>query len=68
MKGKIFMAVTADEYELPIAIANSVRELAQMLGIPFSTVRGSMFRTAHGLTQGTRNKMKFIVLNEKDVE
>ena len=29
----LYMKVTADEYELPIAVADSVGELARMLGV-----------------------------------
>lgn len=33
MYSYLWMAVTADEYELPICVADTSRELARMLGI-----------------------------------
>lgn len=30
---KIYMKVTKDEYQLPVAVADSVRELAKMVGV-----------------------------------
>lgn len=36
---RIYMAVTADEYELPIAVAGSVQKLATMMGLAKQTVK-----------------------------
>lgn len=35
----LYMAVTKDKYELPIAVADSPAELAEMIGVPVKTVR-----------------------------
>lgn len=35
---KVYMEVTKDEYELPVAIADSQTELAKMVGVRPSTV------------------------------
>ena len=35
----LYVATTRDKYELPIAVADSTRELAEMLGLPVKTVR-----------------------------
>ena len=35
----LYIATTRDKYELPIAVADSARELAQMLNMPFTTVK-----------------------------
>lgn len=34
----LYMATTKDEYELPIAVADSVSELAEMLGMKSTTI------------------------------
>lgn len=34
----LYMATTKDEYELPIAVADSVSELAEMLGMRATTI------------------------------
>ena len=39
---KIYMYVTKDEYELPIAVADTPRELARMLGTTANTVKSSI--------------------------
>lgn len=36
---KLYMAVTKDQYELPIAVAGSAVELAKMVGTSADTVR-----------------------------
>lgn len=38
----VYMKVTKDEYELPVAVADSVSMLAQMLGISKSTIESTM--------------------------
>lgn len=39
---KIWMEVTSDKYELPVAIADSAAELAKMCGVKSSTVKTSV--------------------------
>lgn len=34
----LYMVTTHDKYELPIAVADSVKELSMMTGIPSSTI------------------------------
>ena len=38
----IYMKVTKDEYELPVAVADSLAELARMLGIKPQSIYDSM--------------------------
>lgn len=43
MKKKyIYMLVTKDKYELPLAVADSAEELGRILGIPSSRIRTAM--------------------------
>ncbi len=37
--GRLYLAVTGDDLALPLAVAESVRELARMLGVKEGTVR-----------------------------
>ena len=43
MSKVLYMKVTSDEYELPLAVADSVAELAAMVGVEASTVFGFMW-------------------------
>lgn len=58
----IWMAVTPDEYELPIALEDSSAKLAELLGISASTVRGSEFRDRSGELCG----MRFVKVRNDD--
>ena len=40
----LYMAITQDKYELPLAVAYSVKELAAMLGVYESSIRVTMTR------------------------
>ena len=40
----LYMKVTKDKYELPIAVAGTIRELAMMLGIRESSVNHQFYR------------------------
>lgn len=44
----LYMAVTKDKYELPIAVADSTKELAIMLGLPHKTVSMYMCKSMQG--------------------
>ena len=56
----IFMKVTRDEYELPIAVADSKSELARMLGVRPSSI-------SHGLNQRWK-KSSYVVVEVDDEE
>ena len=40
----LWLAVTADEYELPLAVENTAAELARRLGVSENTVRMMEYR------------------------
>lgn len=48
------MAVTADEYELPLAIADTAEELSRVLGIHRTSVMTNARRTESGKISGRR--------------
>lgn len=41
---RVYMKVTADELELPIAIADSAKELAEIIGVHENTVYAGLSR------------------------
>lgn len=50
----VWIAVTHDKYELPYAVADSARELAQMLGISYKTIQTTRRRYRLGETKYCR--------------
>lgn len=55
---QIFMAVTPDQYELPMCVCESAQELADKLGISKSTVKSQISLKASGVQSG-RKLIKF---------
>ncbi|MEA4922182.1 MAG: hypothetical protein VB031_02305 [Eubacteriaceae bacterium] len=60
---KIYMAVTADKYELPTMVADSSKELAGMLGRTVNSVRSHISHTKEGIVNGKRCGEKLIVVD-----
>lgn len=54
MSDYVYMKITRDEYELPLAIANSAAELARILGLKPKTVINSMSRARTGRRHSTQ--------------
>lgn len=50
----LWMCVEADEYELPLIVADSARELAEMVGLSVDTVTVSAYRGYNGKASGRR--------------
>lgn len=50
----IWMAVTSDEYELPIFVEESSTKLAQKLGITVGSVLSSVFKGSNGRYSGRK--------------
>ena len=48
----VYMAVSADEFELPKAIGDSIQELSEILGLHRSTLYSSMQRNSTILNYG----------------
>lgn len=49
----LYMKVTKDKYELPIAVAGTIRELAIMLGIKENSVHHQFYmQRKHGMNCG----------------
>ena len=61
----IYMEVTKDKYEFPLAIADTARELAELRGVATRTVITGIFAENHGL-HGSRYKR--VLLDDMDME
>ena len=59
---RIFMEVTTDEYELPVAVADSATALAAIVGNTAKNIRSSAYRSRKGL------KRKYISVDVEDEE
>ena len=53
-KQYIWMAVTADEYEHPIAVADTAEELGRMIGVSRNTILTDQLRGESGKISGRR--------------
>lgn len=42
MADYVYMKITRDEYELPVAVADSAAELSRILGLSVNTVRNAL--------------------------
>lgn len=61
MAETIYMEVTKDKYELPLAVAGSVSELARMLGITANAIFCSM---SLAKSRGHRQRFVKVVIDE----
>ena len=50
----LWMAVTADEYELPLAVADTARELGEIYGLKAKTIVSAEFRKVSGKGLGRK--------------
>ena len=65
----LWMAVTADKYELPLAVADTGIELARMLGISSSVISRSLEGSNYRKCIGRNNNRKYIKVQiEEDEE
>lgn len=61
---KIYMGVTPDKYELPIFVADSLKELAEMSGFDYDSVRHLISKRSSGKNKG----IKFIKITLEEEE
>ena len=55
MSGKYFwLAITTDEYELPLAVTESPKELGQLFGLSKETIKSDEKRKSDGSVSGRR--------------
>lgn len=64
---KLYLAVTFDEYELPLHVCESVRELASETGVHRNTIYKAIERDSKNKRKKrTSYNMKFKVVNLKE--
>lgn len=60
---RLYIKVSADKYEFPVAVADSVRELAKMIGVSEQNIWNCM---RHAKKTGKESVYKVVILEEKD--
>ena len=60
---KLYLRVTKDKYELPVAVADSPRELAKMTGVSRATILSAL---SHAKTGTVRSSVYKLVEVEDD--
>ena len=60
----VYMKVTQDRYELPVAIADTVAELAWKVGVDEHFIRSAISREKHGKIR--RSVYKRVEIEEED--
>ena len=63
MKEVLYMKVSNDKYELPEAVAGSVKELALLLGITTNAIYSAFSQSK---TKGYNNRYVKVVLDESE--
>lgn len=58
---KLYMEVTLDEYELPVVVADSVKELAEICHVSANTISSCI---SHEKSMGKRTKYKKVVIED----
>lgn len=61
---RLYLAVTNDEYELPLAVADSVVELSKMIGVSCANIYSNISRGTKGMQSG----ITFLKLEFENVE
>ena len=64
MMHPVYMVVTQDKYELPIAWAESARELARMLGVDVTSILHAVGR--HEKSPRKESKYKLVWVSDQD--
>lgn len=62
------MKVTLDKYELPVAVAESSAELAEILGISKNTIYSNMSHAKHQYGSHKRTPYRKIVVDDLEDE
>lgn len=61
----IWIKVTNDKYELPVAVADSAEELAQLCGVKTNNIHSSR---SHAKAQGQKTQYRLVKVNDKEIE
>lgn len=60
----MYMAITTDKYELPLAVADTARELGNLVGVSANLIHSSISKNQSGKTR----KMRFVKVEDCEVE
>lgn len=60
----MYMAVTTDKYELPLAVADTARELGKLLNVSGNLIHSSISKNQNGKAR----KMRFLKIDLTDDE
>lgn len=61
----VYMLVSHDEYELPLAVADTVRELSALIGVREDAIRSAMSKARK---RGNRCRYVKVVIEEEENE
>ncbi len=66
----LYMAVTADVFELPLFVSDSVKELALTTGFSMANIHSRLSKERKGIrrVQGGRSGIKFVRIEMDDLE
>ena len=64
----VIMGISLDKYELPLVVANNVKEFCQLTGFKKHTVDGALCKTRRHLYSGKKTGMKIIRVEIDDDE
>lgn len=59
----MYIAITKDKYELPIAVADTAKELAEMVGTKPNTVLSAI---SHEHSRGSNSMFKKVLIDESE--
>lgn len=62
----LYMAVTGDEYELPIVVAETAREISESLGVDIHNVYNSLRGQRDGKTERAKIRYRRIALEDAE--
>lgn len=60
----IWLKVTNDKYELPVAVADSAEELAKLCGVKVNNIHSSR---SHAKARGHKTRYLKVQINEKEL-
>lgn len=63
----LWLEVTNDKYELPVAVADTSDELGRMVGVTGNTIRKMVYKHRKGLVDHTRYILLRIDDNDEDI-
>ena len=61
----IWLKVTNDKYELPVAVADSAEELAKLCGVKVNNIHSSR---SHAKARGGQTWYRLVKVDDKEVE